>query len=225
MLPQPPLFCGPGSHFLKRSPLSRCIPSSSPVFCVSSHFSSLHSGLRTLPSLPDLLATGTSGPDPSPLLSLFHAHPTQQPLPPPFLQHFTFTTFYSANNDFMTFPSSNRIDSSCTHSFSKYLLGSQSVLSTVPAALDPSEGKKLRPLPPAARISIPGWLVLPGAQTPPDALSPGCYSSCLSFGSFSAPSLPLPLPALDHSCLLISVDDPTTYAAFRITILTPSTSY
>ena len=117
MLPQPPLFCGPGSHFLKRSPLSRCIPSSSPVFCVSSHFSSLHSGLRTLPSLPDLLATGTSGPDPSPLLSLFHAHPTQQPLPPPFLQHFTFTTFYSANNDFMTFMTVLKSDRLFMHSF------------------------------------------------------------------------------------------------------------
>lgn len=139
-----------------RDPPSRCIPSSSPVFCVSSHFTSRRLSpdhtegvLRTLPSLltswPPEQAVQTCLP-----FSSFHAHPMHQ-LRPSFS-----ATLYSADNDFMTFPSPNLIDSSCTHSFQQIFIGVP-VCTELCSSCSGSVEEK-RPRPPAAESpSQAGW--------------------------------------------------------------------
>lgn len=139
------------------------------------------------------------------LSSPLHACPGFQLLPPPPLLR-----LLSKLPSDLLLP--NLKDSSYIHSFHRYLLGSPLCTehcSSYSGPIRKKKKKKLRLLPPAANISVPGQLVPPGAWSPSDALLWLLASFCLS--GPSQPSFAPPPPSSGPQLFSLLVDNPTTH--------------
>lgn len=114
----------------------------------------------------------------------------------------------------------NLVDSSCRHSFHKYLLRSHCVLSTLPATWDPSEKIILRPLPLCSPHAGPRLAGPPWSAPPLAAWGEGeMEDSDCSFSVFS-PRLPRPWAVALFSLGLMT---PTTHTSPWVAITAPST--
>lgn len=196
--PRAPLSCGPGSHFLwSWIPLNSMYFSLVPVLLsfIPNHFSpSPPTPSRSRPPKPAVQSSVSTLPCP--------VHRVHQLLLSPFLQ----CSLSKVPGDLWFL---NLVDSSCRHSFHKYLLRPHCVLSTLPATWDPSEKIILRPLPlcspragprltgpPRSALPLAAWgegggtLLLFSLLSPP---IPRPWAAALfSLGLMTPPSTPLP---------------------------------